>query len=296
MPAPPASPPSPPRLALAAPAPRLRRRRRHGELPAGAKVSTRPSCSRSRPRPRLRARIEPARRVPARPAPRERQARPARARARQRAAPLAGAEPAGPGARMFGNEAAYAVKRDRILGRDPDLQRDERPALRRPLRPARALRAGQHGAALHGCGGAVYNGAYCRGVNTIGWSMTWTADAFAQSGDMKWATLIAHEYGHAAQRFLGIRGGWMQYTPVLRGLRGLHGRRVPLVRPYNRHADTVGRGDYNEFRDAFVALQSTVDEPQHARHVRLALRTRPLYGWNTGFDGCASWARSIDGV
>ena len=54
---------------------------------------------------------------------------------------------------------------------------------------------------------------------------------------------------------------------------------------YNgRMTDTVGRGDGNEFRDAFVALQSTVTtlNTHGTFDWRYALA---LYGWNTGFDG-----------
>jgi hypothetical protein len=195
---------------------------------------------------------------------------------------------------MFGTEVAYAYKRDAILGAIQNFNATNVPRHGGRYVPP-ALYELAHGQLLPGCNAGVYNGAYCPRANTLGWSMTWTYDAFARSGDMKWATLIAHEYGHAAQGFLGIRGGWMQYTQYSEGFADCMAGAFFYWAYASRITDAVGRGDGNEFSDAFASLQSSVTALNtHGTYAwRYALAT---YGWNTGFDGCVNWARSIDGV
>jgi hypothetical protein len=265
----------------------------HDALPAGAKVVNVPERLSVAQANTLRARIDRTRRFPA--APRlvnVGRARLVRARQARVTPPVPAA---GPGARMFGSESAYAYKRDAILGSIQNFNATNVPRHGGRYVPP-ALYELADGAQLYGCNGSgVYNGAYCPWANTLGWSMTWTQNAFARSGDMKWATLIAHEYGHAAQNFLNIRGGWMQYTQYSEGFADCMAGAFFLWAYNGRITDTVGRGDGNEFRDAFVALQSNVTtlNTHGTFDWRYALA---LYGWNTGFDGCVNWARSIDGA
>ena len=113
-----------------------------------------------------------------------------------------------PGARMFGNEAAYAVKRDRILGAIQTFNATMVPQFGGRYVPPRCQAA--NGGLLPGCTDGVTNGAYCGNANTLGWSMTWTSNAFASRGH-EVGHADRHEYGHASQRFRD-RGGWMQYT------------------------------------------------------------------------------------
>ena len=264
----------------------------HAQLPAGAKVLGAPKLLSVERAAKLRTRIEAGRRAPRAPRLKVKRSRLERAGAEHRA-PIAGPAPE-PGARMFGNEAAYAAKRDHILGAIQTFNAIMIPQLGGRYVPP-ALYELPNGGLLPGCTSGVTNGAYCGNANTLGWSMAWTSNAFAQSGDMKWATLIAHEYGHASQGFLGIRGGWMQYTQYSEGYADCMAGAFLWYAAYNRMLDNVGRGDYNEFRDAFVSLQSNVTNlnTHGTFDWRYALAS---YGWNTGFKGCATWARSIDGV
>ena len=260
----------------------------HGELPAGAKVLGAPKLLSVKAAAKTRTRMEAGKPVPRAPRLAVKTARLERTPA---PAPLTGPKPA-PGARMFGNEAGYSVKRDRILGAIQTFNATMIPQFGGRYVPP-ALYELQHGGAM--CGGAVYNGMYCPSSNAIGWSMAWTAGAFANSGDTMWATLLAHEYGHASQWFLGISGGWMQYTQYSEGFADCMAGAFLWYASYNRMLDNVGRGDGNEFRDAFVALQSPVTNLNTHGTIdwRYALAT---YGWNTGFQGCTQWGRSIDGV
>lgn len=196
--------------------------------------------------------------------------------------------------RLFGNESPYFSKRDPVLGA---IQRFNATHVPRNggTYVAPRLYEVQHGGQMPGCNAAIYNGVYCGLVNQIGWSMGWTADAFRTSGDMKWATLIAHEYGHGAQRWLNIRGGWMNYTLYSEAFADCMAGAFLWHAHASRITDAVGRGDYNEFRDAFVSLASPTTQLNN--HGTFSWRySSAVYGWNYGFDGCVRWARSIDGV
>jgi hypothetical protein len=280
-------------LALAAPAAASADAGDNAGVPSGAEVVNQPTRLSLGAAGALRDRIDRTGRFPA--APRLVLGRAGRARLVRGAAPAPVRTPAaGAGARMFGSEAAYAYKRDAILGAIQSFNATLIPTHGGRYVPP-ALYELDHGAQLPGCGDGVYNGAYCPAANTLGWSMAWTNGAFAQSGDMAWATLIAHEYGHAAQGFLGIRGGWMAYRLYSESFADCMAGAFFFWAYSSGLTDTVGRGDGNEFRDAFAWLQSSVTtlDTHGTIDWRYALA---IYGWNTGFDGCVNWARSIDGV
>ena len=140
----------------------------HGELPAGAKVLGAPKLLSVKAAAKARTRMEAGKPVPRAPRLAVKTARLERTPA---PAPLTGPKPA-PGARMFGNEAGYSVKRDRILGAIQTFNATMIPQFGGRYVPP-ALYELQHGGAM--CGGAVYNGMYCPSSNAIGWSMAWTA-------------------------------------------------------------------------------------------------------------------------
>jgi hypothetical protein len=265
---------------------------RHGGDTAGGKVVGTPKLLSVKAAAKLRTRIEKGKSAPKPPRLKIRTKRLERGHLMHEV-PVTGEQPE-PGARMFGNEYGYAYKRDRILGAIQNFNATFVPQFGGRYTPP-ALYELPNGGLLPGCSDGVYNGAYCPGANTLGWSMAWTNDAFTRSGDMKWATLIAHEYGHAAQRFLNIRGGWMQYRQYSEGFADCMAGAFLWYAAYNGMVDSVGRGDYNEFRDALYSLQSPVTNLNtHGTYDwRYSLAT---YGWNTGFRGCTNWARSIDGV
>ena len=280
-------------LAVASPASAEEAQASHAELPASAKIVNAPPKLLSM---KAAAKLRATKRFP-RP-PRLKVDRSELERSHEPAVAPTPASPAprlAPAERMFGNESAYAYKRDPILKAIQTYNMLNVPRNGGTYVAPRLYEV-SNGGSLPGCTTAVYNGVYCGGaVNSIGWSMTWTAEAFRVSGDMRWATLIAHEYGHAAQGFLRISGGWMNYTLYREALADCMAGGFLYYAHANRLTDSVGRGDYNEFRDAFVALAApTTQLNNHGTFAwRYALAT---YGWNTGFDGCTRWARSIDGV
>ena len=263
---------------------------RPGDLPAGAKVLGAPKLLSVKQAAKLRDRRAAGKRTPRAPRLKVKAAKLARVQA---PAALAGPAPA-PGARMFGNEAAYSVKRDRVLGAIQSFNATFVPQLGGTYRPP-ALYEVAHGSKL--CGYTVINGAQCPTANgsAIAWSMTWTANAFQTSGDTMWAALIAHEYGHATQNYLGIRGGWFQYQLYGESFGDCMAGAFLWYASYNGMLDTVGRGDHYEFRDAFAALQSssTTLNSWGTFEWRYAMA---VYGWNNGFEGCTKWGRSIDGA
>lgn len=277
-------------LAVASPASAETEHGDHAELPASAKVVNAPA---KRLSIKAAAKLRATKRFPA--PPRLKVDRSKLERSHEPAVAPAGEAPRlAPGERMFGNESPYAYKRDPILKAIQTYNMLNVPRNGGTYVAPRLYEV-QHGGSLPGCNTAIYNGVYCGAVNSIGWSMGWTADAFRLSGDMRWATLIAHEYGHASQGFLRISGGWMNYTLYREALADCMAGGFLYYAHANRLTDSVGRGDYNEFRDAFAALASpTTQLNNHGTFEwRYALAT---YGWNTGFDGCTRWARSIDGV
>lgn len=269
----------------------------HVDLPTSAKVVKTPKRLSLRAATRLRVKIRRTHRFPAPPRLKVARRQLERLSAHRGAAePAAYEEPTvvGERERLFGTESSYWSKRDPVLNAIQSFN-----AVHVPRNGGRyvapSLYEVQHGGRLPGCSTAIYNGVYCPGVNSIGWSMSWTAEAFRASGDMKWATLLAHEYGHAAQRFLSISGGWMSYTLYSEGFADCMAGAFLYNAHYHRQTDSVGRGDYNEFRDAFASLASPSTQLNNhgTFQWRYALAT---YGWNAGFDGCTRWARSIDGV
>jgi uncharacterized protein len=268
---------------------------RHGTVPAGAVIENPTGKPLSMKKAKqLRAKIKRTKRFPAPPHLRVKRSKLERGdRSTEMHAP--GDDVHLPtDERLFGNATSYIGKRDQILGAIQNFN-----AYNIPRNGGRynapKLYEMKHGAPLPGCGAQVYNGVFCPGVNAIGWSMSWMANAFSTSGDMMWATLIAHEYGHASQRHIGLSGGWLNYTLYSEAYADCMAGAFLWWAHYYRMTDNVGRGDYNEFRDAFVALASPTTEL--GNHGTFQWRyTSATYGWNTGFDGCVKWARSIDGA
>lgn len=268
---------------------------RAAALPASVKIKNKPKRLSVKQAARLRKKVRRTERYPA--PPRLKIAR--RHLSRVGTHPVDAGEHAEPHtsedhSRMFGNESPYWSKRDPVLNA---IQRFN--AVNVPRHGGRyvspQLYEIGHGNAITGCNGGVYNAVYCPNSNAIGWSMTWTADAFRTSGDMRWATLIAHEYGHASMRFLGIRGGWMNHTLYSEAFADCMAGAFLFHAHYHRMTDTVGRGDYTEFRDAFAVLASPNTQLNNHGNFQWRYNTA-LYGWNVGFDGCVRWGRSIDGV
>lgn len=286
-------------VALAGPAPALAETEtgHRVDLPKSAKVVNKQKRVSLKQATRVQARIRRTGRYPAPPRLKVKRRLLERAESHGPATEPAGhAEPSSSEdhSRLFGNESSYWSKRDPILNAIQQFNAAYIPRNGGRYVPPALYEVG-HGRGLPGCNTAVYNGVYCGGVNAIGWSMTWTAEAFRASGDMRWATLIAHEYGHAAMRFLNIRGGWMNYTLYSEAFADCMAGAFLYYAHYYRMTDTVGRGDYHEFRDAFAALASPTTQLNN--HGTFQWRyNSALYGWKVGFDGCTRWARSIDGV
>ena len=129
-------------------------------------------------------------------------------------------------------------------------------------------------------------------MHTVGYSWQYSQNVFDAVGDAGFAGLMAHEFGHAAQNTLGIRGGWMDRVVYKEAFADCMAGGW-LVQMYNwGYYDNVGRGDWREWLDALTGLSdSTTTLDNHGtpawRH------QNATYGWNTGMRGCIAWFRSI---
>lgn len=196
-----------------------------------------------------------------------------------------------PGAKLFGFQGTYATKRTPLLQWINYTYAQVIPGLGGTFR-APAVYEVAHGASTpNGCG-AAYNGIYCGGVNTIGFSSLYAQNAFNNIGDSAFAGLMAHEFGHGAQQWLNINGGLMQYTHYSEGFADCMAGGW-LAQMYNwGRVDNVGRGDWREYLDVLTNLSSdTTTLHNHGRpEWRHAAAT---YGWNYGMRGCATWGRQL---
>lgn len=147
------------------------------------------------------------------------------------------------------------------------------------------------------CGGQSQlfrqNAAYCPGGNFVIWSLELSQSFWNQIGDNAWATVIAHEYGHGAQQWLGYgdRGyfGYVIYRETFADcLAGAW-----YFSMYQRGlGDDVGVGDGNELRGVIAAVSD--DVTQWDNHGDFNWRYgAAIHGWNYGFDGCVNWGNWI---
>ena len=148
------------------------------------------------------------------------------------------------------------------------------------------------------CGGVEefsQNASYCFGPNFVVWSIELSTNLWSNIGDTAWATVLAHEYGHGAQAWLGygssgyfgyelyreafadcMAGAWLQ-SIYARGL-----------------ADGVGRGDGQEFHDLFQTITANTAETRYDNHGTFEWRYQAaIYGWNYGWNGCVSYGNWI---
>ncbi len=193
--------------------------------------------------------------------------------------------------RLFGFHGSYATKRWPLVQWINYTYATVIPKLGGTFRAPAVYEVPHGGSTPNGCG-AAYNGIYCGAVNTIGFSALYAQNAFDTIGDSAFAGLMAHEFGHGAQQWLGLNGGLMRYTHYSEGFADCMAGGW-LAQMYNSgYVDSVGRGDWREYLDVLTHLSdATTTLDNHGRpEWRHAAAS---YGWNYGMRGCASWGRQL---
>jgi hypothetical protein len=193
--------------------------------------------------------------------------------------------------KLFGFEGTYATKRTPLIQWINYTYSRVIPNLGGTFRAPDVYEVAHGGYTPNGCGSA-YNGIYCGGVNTIGFSSLYAQNSFNNIGDSAFAGLLAHEFGHGAQQWLGLNGGDMRYTHYSEGFADCMAGGW-LAQMYNwGYVDSVGRGDWREYLDVLTALSDTTTTMYN--HGRPEWRhAAATYGWNYGMRGCAAWGRQL---
>jgi hypothetical protein len=203
----------------------------------------------------------------------------------------ANAGPAHSAAKLFGFHGTYASKRTPIVQWINYTYSRVIPNLGGTFIAPAVYEVAHGGHTPNGCG-ATYNGIYCGGLNTIGFSSLYAQSAFNNIGDSAFAGLLAHEFGHGAQQWLRLNDGLMRYVHYSEGFADCMAGGW-LAQMYNwGYVDSVGRGDWREYLDVLTQLSDTTTTlDNHGRpEWRHAAAT---YGWNYGMRGCAAWGRQL---
>jgi hypothetical protein len=196
-------------------------------------------------------------------------------------------------ASLFGSEGAFDAKRMKIIGHITYYFSSLVPKAGGTYRAPQIYEFVDSRSNLPNCIGGMSNGAYCPTSNTIGWLRSWALGLWTRSGDNAWATPMAHEFGHGAQRWLGFgERGQFGHTLYREGFADCMAGAWYQWMHSASFADTLGRGDGNEFFDFFKGgSNTTLSLDNHGDfNWRYGAAT---YGWNTGFNGCRNWGQTI---
>jgi len=208
-------------------------------------------------------------------------------------APIVPGRPTGTDGKLFGFQGTYEAKKWGIVNWVNYVYSVMVPQLGgRYVQPSVA-EVPSGGTTPAGCGPIVNNAAYCFDLNAIGWSTDFGSFFFDNHGDAGFATYIAHEYGHGAQRWFGFDRGWFRYTLFAEGFADCMAGGWLYWMSARGYTDTVGRGDTTEIITALTAgsdASTTLDGHGDARW-RSALAA---YGWNYGMQGCRDWGRYVN--
>ena len=206
--------------------------------------------------------------------------------------PIDAHKPTGAGAKLFGFEGTYDGKKWPIHNWVNYVDSLAIPQLGGAFRQPAVGEVGPGGVTLAGCGPIRLNAMYCPSVNAVGWSSDFGHLFFDGYGDTAFAVYMAHEYGHGAQQWFGIRGGWMNYTLYSEGFADCMAGGWLYWMYAKGYTDSVGRGDLTEIVDGLVrGSDSVTDLNGHGdARWRVALAT---YGWTYGMQGCRDWGRYV---
>jgi len=194
---------------------------------------------------------------------------------------------------LFGSEGAFDAKRMKIMGHIAYYFSSLVPKAGGVYRAPAMYEFTDASGNLPGCTGGMGNGGYCSRSNTVGWLRSWALGLWTRSGDNAWATPMAHEFGHGAQRWLGFaENGQFRHTLYREGFADCMAGAWYQWMHSAGFADTIGRGDGNEFFDFFKGGSN--DTRSLGNHGDFAWRYgAAIYGWNTGFFGCRNWGQTI---
>jgi hypothetical protein len=205
--------------------------------------------------------------------------------------PIDGRKPSGDG-KLFGYEGTYDGKKWPILNWVNYVFSQSVPALGGTFRQPAVGEVPPGGVTLAGCGPITMNAMYCPRLNAVGWSSDFGQLLFNRHGDTAFATYMAHEYGHGAQAWMNLYGGWMNYTLYAEGFADCMAGGW-LYQMYARgYTDTVGRGDLVEIVDALVLGSDPASELGNHGDARWRVGMA-TYGWTYGMQGCRDWGRYV---
>lgn len=206
--------------------------------------------------------------------------------------PIENSKPKDEGGKLFGYEGTYDGKKWPILNWVNYVYSRTIPALGGRFRQPAVGEVGPGGTTLAGCGPITMNAMYCGSLNAVGWSSDFGHFFFDGYGDTAFATYMAHEYGHGAQQWLGINGGWMSYTLYSEGFADCMAGGWLYWMYAHGYTDTVGRGDLTEIVDGLVrGADAATDLGGHGdARWRVGMAT---YGWTYGQQGCRDWGRYV---
>jgi predicted metalloprotease len=145
------------------------------------------------------------------------------------------------------------------------------------------------------CGTRVYNAVYCPSRNLIAYSRKYAKYLYARIGDAGFAALIAHEYGHGVQQWLGYRSGRFRYELTGESFADCMAGGFMAQMSNWGYVDSLGYGDYREMLAAFRALSDRYTSTDGSGHGDAAWRTAKVnYGWSNGTRGCAEWGHQLN--
>lgn len=206
--------------------------------------------------------------------------------------PITNEKPTGADGKLFGFEGTYDAKKWPILNWVNYVYYAVIPRLGGNFRQPAVAEVPSGGVTPAGCGPITFNAMYCGGVNSVGWSTDFGHFFFDNYGDTAFATYMAHEYGHGAQQWFGLRGGWMQYTLYSEGFADCMAGGWLYWMYAHGYTDTIGRGDLTEIVDGLArgADASTTLGGHGDAQWRVGMAS---YGWTYGMQGCRDWGRYV---
>jgi hypothetical protein len=137
------------------------------------------------------------------------------------------------------------------------------------------------------------NAVYCPTNNYIAWDTSWFQGFFNNryGGDTSVAAIYAHEWGHASQSMLNLRGWRLSYSLY----RELYADCMAGAWAGDMYArgrlDNIGVGDYREALNvlAWIANPNTANRTHGTVSERQSFFT---HGWSNGAQACVNWAVS----
>jgi hypothetical protein len=194
---------------------------------------------------------------------------------------------------LFGAKGTYDGSKDILAQWVNYIYADAIPALGGTYSPPVYYGEVPDGSAT-GCRGTITrNAVYCPTNNAIMYTRSFMRGVFNRYGDAAFTAILAHEWGHGAQQWLGFGNyGKFRYTIYSEGFADCMSGGF-MARMYNDgHLDGIGRGDLPEYL-AYRAQSGSPTNDLNGHGTGKWRTDLVRYGWTNGMSGCAQWGYQL---